>query len=66
MGVSFSEKCRVLFNRVVESLLLYLHERPVPTLYARIAVLPKISDTRKLIRVALSVEAQASPIEVQE
>ena len=62
MGINFSERRRVLFNRMVESLLCYLHERPVPKLSARsarIAVLPKVSNTGTLIRVTLSVELQA-------
>jgi len=29
MGIDFTEGCHVLFNRVVESLLYSLHERPV-------------------------------------
>ena len=62
IGIDFTELCHVSFNRVVESLLCSLHERPVllcKRYLLEIAALSKVSDTLTLIRVALSVEVQA-------
>jgi len=62
MGIDFTERRHVLFSRVVESLLCSLHERPVSpvqTLSARIAVRLNVSNTKTLIKDAISVDVQA-------
>jgi len=64
MGIDFTERCHVLFNPVVESLLCSAWPSctPVQKLSARIAVLSKVSGTWTLISVALSVKVQDYPI----
>jgi len=71
MGIDFTERCQVLFNRVVEYLLFSAWGTcaPVRRLYAWIAVLPKVSfvisrhlGTHKTSSLS---EMQALPVGVQ-